>query len=137
MTASSLIHLAEVMATRNATFIERWERKHVANGSKSGFVGVERMRLRSHRGVGFSTSGKVLSKSFTRRTMMECINTKVSSPGERKALEESITPQFLSYCSSGTIERQLPVLMSGKEVPRGMPQFSKKYCSMALCSSHL
>lgn len=34
MAASSLTHLAEVMAAKNVTFIERWEGEHVGSGSK-------------------------------------------------------------------------------------------------------
>lgn len=79
MAVNSLTHLAEVMATRNATFIKRWEREHVANSSKGGFMRAERKGLRSHAGVRFSTGGKVLSKPFTKQAIVRCINTEVPS----------------------------------------------------------
>lgn len=64
MAVSSLTHLAKVMVTKTITFMERWEREDVAKSSKSGFVRVERTRLRSHEDVGLSTGRKVLSKRW-------------------------------------------------------------------------
>lgn len=83
--ASSLTCLAEVMATRNVTCIERWEREHVANGSKGGFVRAQQMRLKSHGSMGFSTGGKAFSKSFMKQTVVvECVNTNMPCRGEEK-----------------------------------------------------
>lgn len=43
MAASSLTHLDEVMATKDITLMERWDREHVAIGLKGGFVRADKM----------------------------------------------------------------------------------------------
>lgn len=45
---NSLNLLTQVIATKNATFMDWWEREHVAKGSNSGLVSADRKRLRSH-----------------------------------------------------------------------------------------
>lgn len=61
---SSLTVLTDVMATRKATFINRWNMEQVAIGSKGGMIHTERMRLRSHCSVGFTTGGESLVRPF-------------------------------------------------------------------------
>lgn len=62
--ASSFKLLDDVMAKKVATFIDRWDTEHRANGSKDGLVSTERTRLKSHYSVGFTTGGKVLVRPF-------------------------------------------------------------------------
>lgn len=50
---SLLTFLADVMMTKKAAFIERWDMKQVAIGSKGGLVRNEWTRLTSHCGLGF------------------------------------------------------------------------------------
>lgn len=63
-TPSSLTLLADVMATKKVTLMERKEREQVTSVSKRGLVNTERKRLRSHCSIGFTTGGKVLTKLF-------------------------------------------------------------------------
>lgn len=48
MALSLLTLLAEVIATKNETFMDRWGMEHVAKGSKGGLESVNRARLRPH-----------------------------------------------------------------------------------------
>ena len=54
---SSETLLANVMATRNATFHDKYRREQVAKGSKGGAISFERTRLRSQEGMGQRTWG--------------------------------------------------------------------------------
>lgn len=45
---SSLTLLAEVIATKNATFTDKWVMEHVTMGSKDKLLSVDRVRLRPH-----------------------------------------------------------------------------------------
>lgn len=40
--------LMEIIATRKATFVERWDREQEASGSKDDFINIEKTRLRCH-----------------------------------------------------------------------------------------
>lgn len=44
--------LKDVMAPTNATFQERYRRKHVAKGSKDAPISLVRIKLRSQEGIG-------------------------------------------------------------------------------------
>lgn len=54
--------LAEIIATRKATFMERRDIEHEASGSKGCFISADRTRLRSHKGATGSMGGKVLRR---------------------------------------------------------------------------
>lgn len=51
MAQNSPTLLAEEIATRNVTFTERRDIEHDASSLKGGFVSMDRVRLRTHRGV--------------------------------------------------------------------------------------
>lgn len=61
---------SKVMATKIITFMERWERKHIARCSKDGFLRVERTKLRFRKVVDLRTSRKVLSRPFKNHTVV-------------------------------------------------------------------
>lgn len=44
--------LAEVIATRHATFQERYDKWHITSGSNGGPISFDETRFRSHRGMG-------------------------------------------------------------------------------------
>lgn len=67
--------LAEVIATRTATFMEKRDMKHNANSSKVGFVRTERIRFRSHWGAIIWTDGKVLMRCFQNLAVSLCVKT--------------------------------------------------------------
>lgn len=62
-------------ATKNATVVDREDMEHVANGSNSGLVSVDRTRLRSHWGVGLTTGGKILTRSLMNFTTVGWVKT--------------------------------------------------------------
>lgn len=69
-TLNSFSRLADVMATRKATFIRRWDTQQTANSLKGGLVITERTRLRSHCGVGFTIGGNVLISLFRNQVVI-------------------------------------------------------------------
>lgn len=84
--ANSLTCLVDVMATKKITFIERWVSEPTARGSKRCLVSVERIRLRSHGGVGFLIEGKVLRRPWRKQAMVGWAKIKMPSIGERNTL---------------------------------------------------
>lgn len=104
MAVNSLIHLAEVTATKKVTFIEKWARMHVAIGSKGGLMRAERTRLKSHGGVGFTTGGKVLINPFIECTTVRCVKMEMPSTGGRNTVSAARCAQIELRASSNVLK---------------------------------
>lgn len=59
---------------------------HIAMGSKGGPVSVDQMKLRSHWGIGFMTSGKFLIKPVLKHSTVRCMKIDLFTTGGRKVL---------------------------------------------------
>lgn len=66
---SSLTLLAEVMAAKKATIIDKYTKEHEAMGLNGTLVNNERTKLRSHVGINLIIGGKVLTRSFRKCTV--------------------------------------------------------------------